>query len=312
EFMPLQTGVWIEKPVQLQPGQPHTVALDWENPPDQAPQNWRELRKKRAEEFQKRLGITSYSGLYSYIYLTDREVRHEILVPLLTFEKWLPLPRANPEFIEVAEQDAARQKITEWFRGRNPVEIDGVPVQPILQRLQFFGLDIRDFAQNAEPRRVSAYQARLGIILVSPAQSRAFDLGFLSGSRALSPLGRVRPRKKSHRGILRARPTALGMDPRRQPARHAQFQNHTRDRSRKIHLRKIYALLNRRPLARARTVRGAIAKPSDAPHRQHDCRRRVRVGRNLFLAYARRRHSPKRQSRDHARRDVAAKYLSCL
>jgi hypothetical protein len=171
EFMPLQTGVWIEKPVQLQPGQPHTVALDWENPPDQAPQNWRELRKKRAEEFQKRLGITSYSGLYSYIYLTDREVRHEILVPLLTFEKWLPLTRANPEFLEVAEQDAARQKIAEWFRGRNPVEIDGVPVQPVLQRLQFFGLDIRDFAQNAEPRRVSAYQARLGIILVYPAKA---------------------------------------------------------------------------------------------------------------------------------------------
>jgi hypothetical protein len=103
--------------------------------------------------------------------LTDREVRHEILVPLLTFEKWLPLTRANPEFLEVVEQDAARQKIAEWFRGRNPVEIDGVPVQPILQRLQFFGLDIRDFAQNAEPRRVSAYQARLGIILVYPAKA---------------------------------------------------------------------------------------------------------------------------------------------
>ena len=171
EFIALQTGVWIEKPVQLQPGQPHTVALDWENPPDQAPQNWRELRKKRAEEFQKRLGITSYSGLYSYIYLTDREVRHEILVPLLTFEKWLPLDRANSEFLEVAEQDAAHQKIIEWFRGRNPVEIDGVPVQPVLQRLQFFGLDILDFAQNAKPRRVSAYQARLGIILVYPAKA---------------------------------------------------------------------------------------------------------------------------------------------
>ena len=171
EFMALQTGVWIEKPVQLQPGQPHTVALDWENPPDQAPQNWRELRKKRAEEFQKRLGITSYSGLYSYIYLTDREVRHEILMPLLTFEKWLPLTRANPAFLEVAEQEAARQKVAEWFRGRNPVEIDGVPVKPILQRLQFFGLDIRDFAENAEPRRVSAYQARLGIILKYPAKA---------------------------------------------------------------------------------------------------------------------------------------------
>ena len=171
EFMALQTGVWIEKPVQLQPGQPHTVALDWDNPPDQAPQNWRELRKQRAEEFQKRLGITSYSGLYSYIYLTDRKVRHEILVPLLTFEKWLPLERANPAFLEVAEQEAARQKIAEWFRGRNPVEIDGVPVKPILQRLQFFGLDIRDFALNAKPRRMSAYQARLGIILAYPTKA---------------------------------------------------------------------------------------------------------------------------------------------
>ena len=171
EFMPLQTGVWIEKPVQLQPGQPHTVSFDWENPPGKAPQNWRELRKKQAEEFQKRLGITSYSGLYSYIYLTDREVRHEILVPLLTFEKWLPLDRANPEYLEVEEQKAAHEKIAEWIRGRNPVEIDGVPVQPVLQRLQFFGLDIRDFAQNAEPRRVSAYQARLGIILAYPAKA---------------------------------------------------------------------------------------------------------------------------------------------
>jgi hypothetical protein len=171
DFMVLQNGVWTAKPVQLLAGRPHTIALDWENPPDKAPKNWAELRMKRAEEFQKRLGITSYSGLYSYIYLNDREARHEILVPLLTFEKWLPLERANPEFITVAEQEAARQKIGEWFRERNPVEIDGIPVKPVLQRLQFFGLDINDFAQNAKPRRISAYQARLGIILSYPAKA---------------------------------------------------------------------------------------------------------------------------------------------
>jgi hypothetical protein len=171
DFMVLQNGVWTAQPVQLGAGRPHTVALDWENPPDKAPKIWAELRKKRAEEIQKRLGITSYSGLYSYIYLNDQEARHEILVPLMTFEKWLPLERADPEFITVAEQDAAREKIGEWFRDRNPVEIDGIPVKPVLQRLQFFGLDINDFAQNAEPRRISAYQARLGIILGYPAKA---------------------------------------------------------------------------------------------------------------------------------------------
>ena len=171
DFMVLQNGVWTAKPVQLGAGRPHTAEFDWENPPDEAPQSWRKLREKQEAEFQKRLGITSYSGLYSYIYLNDQEARHEILVPLVTFEKWLPLERADPAFITVAEQDAARQKIGEWFRGRNPVEIDGIPVKAVLQRLQFFGLDINDFAQNAEPRRISAYQARLGIILGYPAKA---------------------------------------------------------------------------------------------------------------------------------------------
>ena len=171
DFMTLQNGVWQSKPTQLQHGRPHSVTFDWENPPTEAPKNWRELRKKREEELQRKLGITSYTGLYSYIYLNDREVRHEILVPLLSFEEWLPIKRANPEFIEVAEQDAMRGQIAEWFRNRNPVEIDGIPVKPVLQRLQFFGLDIQDFAQNAEPRRISAYQARLGIILSYPAKA---------------------------------------------------------------------------------------------------------------------------------------------
>ena len=171
DFMTLQNGVWQSKPTQLQHGRPHSVTFDWENPPTEAPKNWRELRKKREEELQRKLGITSYTGLYSYIYLNDREVRHEILVPLLTFEEWLPIKRANPEFLEVEEQDAMRGQIAEWFRNRNPVEIDGIPVKPVLQRLQFFGLDIQDFAQNAEPRRISAYQARLGIILSYPAKA---------------------------------------------------------------------------------------------------------------------------------------------
>ena len=171
DLMILQKGVWTDKPTQLQHGRPHTVTFDWETPPTEAPKNWRELRKKREEEMRRRLGITSYSGLYSYIYLNDHEARHEILVPLLTFEKWMEVERANPEFLEVAEQEAVLQQIAEWFRERNPVEIDGISVKPILQRVQFFGLDINDFAQDAVPRRISAYQARLGIILSYPTKS---------------------------------------------------------------------------------------------------------------------------------------------
>ena len=171
QLMVLQGGVWHSKPAQLNAGMPHTVEFDWENPPKGTPQSWREIREKRDEHFKKKLGITSYTGLYSFIYLNDQEVRHEILVPLLTLETWLPLERADEEYITVAEQEAARKKISDWARSGNPVEIDGIPVKPILERLQFFGLDIADFAQDAKPRRVSAYQARVGIILTYPAKA---------------------------------------------------------------------------------------------------------------------------------------------
>lgn len=167
----LQAGVWHSKPVRLNAGMPHSVEFDWENPPQGTPQSWREIREKRDALFKKKLGIISYTGLYSFIYLNDQEVRHEILVPLLTLETWLPLERADEEYITVAEQEAAREKIAEWARTGNPVEIDGIPVKPILERLQFFGLDIADFAQDSKPRRVSAYQARLGIILTYPAKA---------------------------------------------------------------------------------------------------------------------------------------------
>ena len=65
----------------------------------------------------------------------------------------------------MSEQEAAREKIAAFFRERNPVMIDGMVVKPVLSRLQFFGLDINDFARAAEPRRLNAYQARVGMIL---------------------------------------------------------------------------------------------------------------------------------------------------
>lgn len=165
DLMVLQSGVWIEEPTKIGPKSPHSVNFDWANGPPEPPKNWRELRKRREARKAGKLGIGSYSGLYSYIYIEPFEVRHEVLVPLLTFEAWLPLERADKDFITVEEQEAARDKIEQFFREHNPVAIDGVAVQPVLQRLDFYGLDFRDFAQRAPRQKVSVYQARLGVIL---------------------------------------------------------------------------------------------------------------------------------------------------
>ena len=170
DLMLLQNGILIEAPTQLMPGQPHTVRFDWDHPPTKPPGGLAGLRKQRAQQIEQRLGIASYTGLYSFLYITPREVRHEVLIPVLTFEQWLPIARRDPEFLEIEEQEAARKSIASFFQERNPLSIDGRQVTPDLARLNFFSLDINDFAMNAEPRRISVHQGRIGVILSYPAE----------------------------------------------------------------------------------------------------------------------------------------------
>lgn len=165
-----QQGVVLDVPHPLLSGQTLTTKFDWTKPPT-PPKNWRELRQRREERLKQQLGIASYSGLYSFFYITPHEVRHEILIPLLTLDEWMPIKRKNPAFLEVAEQKVAAEQVKHFFRNGNPVSINGSNVTPTVARVNFFGLDIRDFAMNAEPRRVSAAQARVGVMLSYPAKA---------------------------------------------------------------------------------------------------------------------------------------------
>ncbi|MEE2844483.1 MAG: hypothetical protein VX761_08230 [Planctomycetota bacterium] len=160
----LHNGFLLEKARQLASGQTYTIELDWGNPPTERP-DYKTFRQNKEKQLRQRLGIASYSVLYSFLYITPREVRHEILIPMLTLEKWLPLQRKDPDFLDVDEQKAAQKSLADFFGKGNPVTINGTLITPTLDRASFFGLDIRDFALNAPPRRVNVYQARVGLIL---------------------------------------------------------------------------------------------------------------------------------------------------
>ena len=172
DCMVMQAGVLADAPAQLLSKQSLTVKIDWASPPKPL-KDWRELRLLREKRVQEQLGIASYGGLYSFIYVTPHEVRHEVLVPLLTLESWVTLKRRDPDFLDVEEQNAARPDIEAFFSERNPVVIDGARVKPVVDRVSFFGLDISDFAVNSKPRRVGVYQARVGVILAYPVAKRA-------------------------------------------------------------------------------------------------------------------------------------------
>ncbi len=158
-----------DKPAQILYGRPHTTQLDWDQPASAKRLTMKELRAQREQQKRDRLGLASYTGLYSFIYITPFEVRHELLIPLITLEQWLPIPRKDKDFLEVQEQQQAKGKIEEFLLAKSKIVINGQAVPGHLSRLNVFGLDINDFALNAAPRRIHIAQARVGVILTYPA-----------------------------------------------------------------------------------------------------------------------------------------------
>ena len=165
DLIVLQNSARLGYPVQISPKNPHSTELDWENPPTNDRKSWRQRRELMKQRREDLLGITSYSTTYSYIYITDSEVRHEILVPLLTLETWFPIDRQDTNFLEVEEQDKASAEVEKFFQSHASVLIDGIQVPANVDRVDFYGLDFRDFAQRSTKKRVGIHNARAGIIL---------------------------------------------------------------------------------------------------------------------------------------------------
>jgi len=167
ELEVLQVGMGMPEVVNLSnAGNTETIEFVWDADEGRAGESPAEAWQRRREERkQARMGITSYDSVYGFVYITDREVRTEILIPLATLETWIAVPRRDPFFLEVEEQAAARERLVKFFRGKNRVVIDGIQVQPTLQRLDYYGVRFTDFAMRPEPDRLSVGSARLGAVL---------------------------------------------------------------------------------------------------------------------------------------------------
>ena len=101
----------------------------------------------------------------AFVYIQDDQVRIEILMPLTALETWQPIPRSNPDFLEVDEQASAHAALEALFVSHNELKIDGVMVRPTLDRLDFYRIDSKDFAMLPKPQRLNAASARIGAIL---------------------------------------------------------------------------------------------------------------------------------------------------
>lgn len=160
-----QAGTDLTFTDSLKPGAAQTLRFDWNQESlsdDASEEDWKAWFEKQREAT---LGITSYSSVYSFIYAEPAEVRHEVLIPLASLSTILPMVHADPSFIEIEEQDGVRQLIRDWLIDVNPTRMNGELTKPEFTRIDFYGLDLKDFAKQAEQRRVSLANGRVGIIM---------------------------------------------------------------------------------------------------------------------------------------------------
>ncbi|MEO2016986.1 MAG: hypothetical protein ABGZ53_21745, partial [Fuerstiella sp.] len=160
-----QAGTEMTYTESLKPGAAETLRFDWDQQSltdESSDEDWEAWFEKQREAT---LGITSYSSVYSFIYIEPAEVRHEVLIPLASLRTIMPMEHEDPAFIEVGEQDGVRELIRDWLSDVNPTTINGVAVKPEFTRIDFYGLDLKDFARQAEQRRVSLANGRVGVIM---------------------------------------------------------------------------------------------------------------------------------------------------
>lgn len=160
-----QAGTDLTFTDSLKPGETETLRFEWNQESlsdDASEEDWKAWFEKQREAT---LGITSYSSVYSFIYLEPAEIRHEVLVPLANLKTILPMVHEDPSFVGVEEQEGVRELIRNWLADVNPTTINGRSVVPEFTRIDFYGLDLKDFARQAEERRVSLANGRVGIIM---------------------------------------------------------------------------------------------------------------------------------------------------
>ena len=178
EFRVLLKQAGSDKPYRkmLKPLEAETFRFDWDNPvlnEDDSDEDWKAWF---AVQREKTLGISSYGSVYSFIYITDHEVRHEVLIPLATLSLLVDVERQEQSFLKIDEQAAAAEKVKAFFGAGNPVTIDGIEVKPVFDRVDFYGLDLSDFAVRPEKRRVSMASGRVGVIMSYSTKRRPTEV----------------------------------------------------------------------------------------------------------------------------------------
>jgi hypothetical protein len=158
------------------------LTLDWADP-------WR-------SRFDDPTLVRRHAEPRSYLYAEPYEVRHELLLRLNDLKPWLTLGLRDPRYIDDDEREAVKHQIGAFLAGRNPVQIDGTPAAPQLDRVQFLRFNRAGVVPVTEAGRLDAETVLVGVVLAylteAPARTIALNWDLFSADSVPRQLSLIR------------------------------------------------------------------------------------------------------------------------
>jgi len=108
------------------------------------------------------------SPINAFLYVEPYEVRVEIIVRPLDMEQWVDLGLAGRDTLPVDMQYDLQMRIVEFLAAHLNLTIDGQPVDPEFDRVNFLRRTLRTSTVITPPEELDAVSATLGVIYVAP------------------------------------------------------------------------------------------------------------------------------------------------
>jgi len=131
------------------------IDLDWDDP-------W-------FSKFRNRNLWRQYdSPLNVFLYVEPYEVRVEIIARPRDVQKWTDVGVGDLKMIPIENQEDVKQKVADFFAENLDFTIDGAPITPVLDRVNFLERTLRTSTVINPPRELDAASATLGVIFLQP------------------------------------------------------------------------------------------------------------------------------------------------
>ena len=82
-------------------------------------------RGERSARAEEALDVSRFKSVRAFVYIDEDRVRIDVFMPVTLVETWLPIDRADRDFLEPAEMNAARNRLLGLFTHQNQLSIDG-------------------------------------------------------------------------------------------------------------------------------------------------------------------------------------------